>query len=134
MSNDDYSDIIGMDHHVSKRHKPMPMENRAAQFAPFAALTGHDEAIGETARLTSEKIELTPDQQALLSEYIRQAHESKATVAISFFVPDMSKAGGEYITIQGIIRKIEMVEHAIHLSGGHIIPIDSINDVKLLSQ
>ena len=91
-----YDDIINLPHHVSKTRTLMSMENRAAQFAPFAALTGHDAAIAETARLTSEKPELSLEELDRLSRRLAYAVEKDAIVTITFFQPDAFKNGGSY--------------------------------------
>lgn len=96
-----YDDIINLPHHVSKIRTPMSMENRAAQFAPFAALTGHDAAIAETARLTSEKPELSAEELDKLSRRLVYAIEKDATIRITFFQPDSLKQGEATIRQKG---------------------------------
>lgn len=96
-----YDDIINLPHHVSKTRTPMSMENRAAQFAPFAALTGHDAAIAETARLTSEKPELSTEELDKLSRRLVYAIEKDATIRITYFQPDSFKHGGSYCQTEG---------------------------------
>lgn len=126
-----YDDIINLPHHVSKNRPPMPMRNRAAQFAPFAALTGHDEAISETARLTNSKIELSAEEQGLLSSILSLALESGATVTFVYFEKDALKDGGRYVSVRGAIRKIDEIERVIILSDSSTaIPIDDIYDIK----
>ena len=102
-----YDDIINLAHHVSKTRTPMSMENRAAQFAPFAALTGHDAAIAETARLTSEKPELSLEELDRLSRRLAYAVEKDATVTITFFQPDAFKNGGRYRQVSGKVMKTD---------------------------
>lgn len=102
--------------------------NRAAQFAPFAALTGHNAAILETARLTSEKIELSADEAAALSkrlEYIVSLDESPE-VTITYFVADSRKSGGSYQQVTGVIRKIDEYASSIVLTDGITIPLDDV--------
>lgn len=102
--------------------------NRADQFAPFAALTGHDAAILETARLTSEKIELSADEATALSkrlEYILSLDESPV-VTITYFVADSRKSGGSYKQVTGIIRKIDEYDSSIILTNGITIPLDDV--------
>lgn len=111
-----YDDIINLPHHVSKTRKPMSMENRAAQFAPFAALTGHDDAIYETSRLTSSRIELSEDEQVCLTKRLEYALQLQSSVNITYFQPDTLKEGGEYITLNGIIKKVDEYESCIILS------------------
>ena len=111
-----YDDIINLPHHVSKNRTPMSMENRAAQFAPFAALTGHDEALAETARLTTPK-EQIPGQE----EY-----------TFVYFVPDTQKDGGKYVSITGTAKKYEEVTRALTLSDGRVLLIDNILSIRRL--
>ena len=124
-----YDDIINLPHHVSKTRTPMSMENRAAQFAPFAALTGHDAAIAETARLTSEKPELSLEELERLSRRLAYAVEKDATVTITFFEPDAFKNGGSYRHVSGKVMKIDEVEKVI-LFNNHAIPLCNITDIE----
>ena len=124
-----YDDIIHLPHYVSKTRKPMPMINRAAQFAPFAALTGHDEAIAETARQTTPKQVLSSDEQKKLSARLAFAIENlaeKSRLTIVCFVPDDMKAGGRYVTITGVIKKYDEYERTITLEDGTVLQIDNI--------
>ena len=128
-----YEDIINLPHPTSPRHPRMPMIDRAAQFSPFAALTGYEAAIKETARLTVQKIHLDQDAQAALDEKLRLLAETidgYPEVTITYFLPDKKKAGGEYVTASGRIRKIDMYEQAIILMNGTRIPIDDILDAE----
>ena len=102
-----YSDIINLPHHVSKKHPPMPMIKRAAQFAPFAALTGYDDAVEETARLTDEMVVLTEERLEEMNRMIHLAMKDNQTVSIYYFEPDQKKAGGRYCTVTRKIRKAE---------------------------
>ena len=111
MSNQDehkYDDIINLPHPTSARHPRMPLEDRAAQFAPLAALTGHEAAIKETARLTDEQEILSNDVVAVLSDKLNVIAENLGTdqpVDIAYFVPDEKKTGGAYVTYSGIVKK-----------------------------
>lgn len=90
-----YDDIINLPHHVSTTRSPMPLANRAAQFAPFAALTGHEDAIRETARLTGGRIELSADEQDRLTRRLRHAlNIDGAKITVGYFCPDLAKDGG----------------------------------------
>lgn len=111
-----YKDIINLPHHVSKTRKPMSLYNRAAQFAPFAALTGYDDAIKETARLTEERIELSDELKNMLNQKIKLIIENiklQPEVAITYYVPDNKKSGGVYKTISGNVKRIDEVEKCI---------------------
>lgn len=126
-----YDDIINLPHHVSDYHKPMPMEARAAQFAPFAALNGHDDAIAETARLTEAFRELTDDEKNLVSRKLQYALEHHSPVAVTYFIPDKSKTGGTYKRIVGKIRKWDEYDYTIHMPDGDVIPIALISEITL---
>ena len=124
-----YDDIINLSHHVSSRHPQMPMMNRAAQFSPFAALTGYDDAVRETARLTDEKIELDEYEKEELDrkiQWIGSHLDEHIPVSITYFQPDDKKAGGAYEEIVDTVRKINVYEHEILLSGGTRIPMEDI--------
>lgn len=111
-----YKDIINLPHHVSKTRKPMSLYNRAAQFAPFAALTGYDDAIKETARLTEERIELSDELKNMLNQKIKLIIENiklQPEVVITYYVPDNKKSGGVYKTISGNVKRIDEVEKCI---------------------
>ena len=127
-----YDDIIHLPHHVSTTRPQMPRENRAAQFAPFAALTGHDAAVGETARLTDEKIELGESAIADLEMKLNLLADKVAAhpeVTITHFRTDAKKDGGAYITTTGAVKRIDDYEHAIVLVGGEIIKISDILEI-----
>ncbi len=109
----DYDDIINMEHPTSKKHPRMSMYARAAQFSPFAALTGHDAAIAETARLTDKMIELSEEQLNDLNfklGYLMDNIKSELEVTITHFVPDNKKIGGRYDTVTGVVRRIDEYE------------------------
>ncbi len=112
-----YDDMIDLAHHVSGTHPHMPVEDRAAQFAPFAALTGHHEAVRETARLTEEL------------QNIYEHLDLEPSVSITYFVPDPKKPGGAYVTVSGCVRKIREHERTVVLTDGTEIPIDEITDI-----
>ena len=125
MSN--YDDIIHMKRPVSRREK-MSIENRAAQFAPFAALTGFDEEVEETARITDSKVELDEYQKAELNDKLLFLNNSEddEEVSITYFVPDKKKSGGAYITKKGIVLKVREYEKDVIMDDGTEIPIDDI--------
>ena len=133
MKNNSYDDIINLPHPVSKNHPQMPFRDRAAQFAPFAALTGHDAAIKETARLTDERLELSEEVIAQLNEKINIIRNNigiEQNVSITYFIPDAKKAGGAYVTCSGSVKKIDEYEHTIIMTDQTVIPIEQISDIK----
>ena len=124
-----YDDIINLTHHVSDYHKPMPMRNRAAQFAPFAALSGHDDAIAETRRITESFKELSDDEKTLVSRKLTYAIETKSQISLKYFIPDKTKAGGSYNRIEGRIMKWDEYNNTILMNDGNIIPVRSISEI-----
>ena len=132
-----YESIIHLPHHVSKSRTPMTMYQRAAQFAPFAALTGHSAAISETARLTDKKIELSESECVVLNMKIAQLIEhihEYPEVSITYFVPDAYREGGCYITHLGTIKSWDDYEQAITFHDGTRIKTSEIIDIFLYSQ
>ncbi len=124
-----YDDIINIEYPTAKTRKRMTMSDRAAQFSPFAALTGYDEAIEETARLTDPKTMLSEDEQNEIGEklaYLKDNIARKPVARIVFFVPDGLKSGGRYVTTEGKVKKIREFEKKILLSGGEEIAFDDI--------
>lgn len=131
-----YDDIIRRERHVSPRHPPMSNYDRAAQFSPFAALTGYDAVIAETGRLTDAQIELDEGGKALLDEKLRQLRErlpEKPTARFLVFRPDARKRGGSYETITGQLKKIDPVARNLVLWGGEVIRIDRIYGIEELA-
>ena len=125
----EYDDIIYLPHHVSADRPHMPLADRAAQFAPFAALTGYEAAIRETARLTDEKRELSEEQKAMISEGLRQLQARLKTapgVTVVYFEPDSRKDGGAYRTLTGEARKVDDYLGVLEMSDGVRIPFDDI--------
>ena len=132
--NRNYDDIINLPHHVSKKHPQMSLEARSAQFAPFAALTGYDDMIDETARLTNARKELNEEQKAILDRKLREIQEkieTKLEVTITYFVPDLLKDGGKYVSITGKVRKVDRYKNVIVLEGKREIPITEITKIEL---
>ena len=130
---EDYSDIINLPHHVSHNHPQMPMMARAAQFAPFAALTGYDAVIHETARLTEGQMELEEyDNERLNRKYaeLMTILDSHPEITVSYFKPDEHKAGGAYVTVTGQLKKIDTYEQIMKMEDGTVIPIGSIMDLQ----
>lgn len=124
-----YEDIIELPHHVSKTHPPMSLEARSAQFAPFAALTGYEEEVKETERLTSQKKEMDEDAKERLDEFLNKLEsmlEEQPEVSFTYFTPDKKKEGGSYITVTDFIKKIDKINKTIYLQNGTKIPIKEI--------
>ena len=131
--NHKYDDIINLPPHVSKKHPQMLLRDRAAQFSPFAALTGHKAAINETARLTDEKQILSEDVIAKLNEQLNLIKENIGTnliVTITYFVPDDRKSGGAYISNTGVVKKINEYNHTVILTDNTVIPIEQISEMQ----
>lgn len=130
MSN--YDDILHLSHPTSKTHPRMSREDRAAQFSPFAALTGYEDVVKETGRLTDQRMELTEEEKAVLDARLRMVLEWASTppvVSITYFQPDTRKSGGSYLTTQGYIKKVEELKRVLVLEGGGEIPIDQIASI-----
>ncbi len=122
---DNYEDIIDLPHHVSKKHPKMPMWNRAAQFAPFAALTGYDAAVKETARLTEGQIELGDDDNDNLNRqmaHLKSIIKEHPKVCVTYFVSDSRKQGGSYQNKEGQLKDIDEVGQSLLLCDGTVIP------------
>lgn len=124
-----YKDIINLPHHVSDKRRPMGRRERAAQFSPFAALTGYDAVVAESGRLTAQRIELSEDsrtvldrKQQLLLEYLTEGPE----IAITYFLPDELKEGGAYVCVKGRVKKLDCPERRIIMADGRRIPMDDI--------
>ena len=127
--NGKYDEIMGLPHHVSKTRPQMPMSDRAAQFAPFAALTGYDSAIKETGRLTDERIELDVEALSALDmkyQILMEALDEAPEVTITYFQPDERKAGGKYVSAVGAVKKIDDFERRITMRDGTRIPMDDV--------
>ena len=127
-----YDDIIDMEHHISKKHPQMSLYARSAQFAPFAALTGYEDAVKETGRETSFKIELDEMKQIIDSklQIILEKIKNKPEVTITYFIPDSKKDGGEYIAKTGLVSKIDTFNQKIVLLDQTEIPINEIIDIE----
>ena len=129
----DYSDIINHPHYVSKTRPQMSELERAAQFSPFAALTGYDAAIKETGRLTDERLELGEETKALLDmkqQYLFDMISDQPEIAVTYFVPDEKKSGGEYITVTGNLKRIDEYERQMLFTNGKKIPMDEVVDIE----
>ena len=131
--NGKYDEIMGLPHHVSKTRPQMPVSDRAAQFAPFAALTGYDSAIKETGRLTDERIELDVEALSALDmkyQLLMEALDEAPEVTITYFQPDERKAGGKYVSAVGAVKKIDDFERRITMQDGAKIPMDDVLSIE----
>ena len=128
-----YDDIINLPRPISKKHSPMSNYDRAAQFSPFAALTGYDAVIDETGRLTDAQIELDEGGKALLDEklqLLREHLEEKPAVTLRIFCPDSRKTGGAYETVFGHVKKIDPVTCCLVLQEGQVIALERIYGIE----
>ncbi len=128
-----YDDIISLPHHESAKHPKMPALDRAAQFMPFAALTGHNAAVMETERMTDSRMELDEMKKEELNEHLQFIKEQllqKPQISITYFLPDTQKNGGAYLTITGTVRKIEQTRHQVIMENGTVIPMDDIYEIE----
>jgi len=129
-----YDDIIHLPHPDSAKHPRMSMEARAAQFAPFAALSGHSAAIEETSRLTDRKIELSEEAKAELDrkqQLLLDAAKAAPEISVTYFLPDAKKAGGRYVTVAGKLKRLDAYERLLILTDGTKIPLDDITELFL---
>lgn len=130
---DQYEDIINLPHHVSKTRPQMSELERAAQFSPFAALTGYDAAIRETGRLTDERVDFGEETKAVLDmkqRYLNDIIADQPEITVTYFVPDERKAGGAYVTVTGNLKRIDEYERMIILTNEKKIPMDEIADIE----
>ena len=133
-----YDDMLALPHHVSRKHPPMSLHDRAAQFSPFAALTGYEDAIEETARLTEQRVELDEEAKSRLNHRLEQLLllPQRPEASFTYFQPDERKSGGAYVTHTGLLKKIDTYERIIRLEDGFLIPLDELFavDSPLLSE
>ena len=132
-SNQQYNDIIDLPHHISTTRPRMSMLDRAAQFSPFAALTGYDAAIKETGRLTGQRIELTEECRAVLDRKQQVLLENLAEhpeVSVTYFVPDERKSGGAYVTVAGRVKKVDEYQRLLLLTNGTRIPLTEVLELE----
>ena len=124
-----YEDIVNLPPHISKKHPQPSMMDRAARFAPFAAITGYEEMVLEEARVTEERIDLDEGALALLNEKLNMIQEfldEEPEVTITYFEPDKKKSGGAYVNITGIVKRIDEYEHFVIMTDGKKIRIEYI--------
>lgn len=125
-----YDDIIDLPHPTSERHPRMPMANRAAQFSPFAALSGYDGAVQETARLTDRKAELTEEEKSILDAKLQLLAPGMGA-SFTYFQQDVKKEGGAYLSTTGIIKRMDSCAHKVILADGQKIFVDDIIGIRL---
>ena len=124
-----YDDMLRLPHHVSASRKPMAMTARAAQFAPFAALSGYDAEVQEAGRLTDRPIEPDEYEKEALNARLRllaRHFREEWVVSLVFFQPDERKAGGAYVTRTGTVKKLNETERLLTLTDGTVIPLDDL--------
>ena len=127
-----YRDIIGLPHPVSAARPQMPRHDRAAQFSPFAALTGYEDIIEESARLTDERLELSEERQFRINERLRLILENisdRPKVTITYFVPDKRKSGGAYVTVTGYVKLIDECDGTVIFTAHKTVSIADIYDI-----
>ena len=128
-----YEDIVDLPHHISKKHPQPTMADRAARFAPFAAITGYEEMVLEEARVTDVRIEMDESSKAALNEKLNMILEfidEQPEVSITYFEPDKRKAGGAYVTVTGTVKRIDEYEHLVIMTDGKKINIDDIYNLQ----
>lgn len=126
-----YDDIIDLPHHVSLRHPQMSMIDRAAQFSAFKALTGLEDDLAETARVTDSRIELSEQELSILNEkFTRICQKERPNVKVTYFVPDLLKAGGRYETITGTVKRVDPYERLLIFTDKRTVKIDNILDIE----
>lgn len=131
--NGPYDDIINLPHPTSAKHPRMPLYDRAAQFSPFAALTGHGAAIAETARLTDRRIELDEDTKAMLDlkqQILADRIAERPEVSVVWFRSDEKKDGGQYVTTAGRLKKVDDIARILQLADGTTIPLDDVLELQ----
>lgn len=123
-----YNSIMGLPHHISAKHKQMSMTERAAQFSPFAALNGYEDAVSETARLTDGRPDLDEYERDAIDRKLREIMESDEDlpVTLTYFRPDAKKSGGAYLTLNGKVSDIDEVGRVVIMESGARIPVTDI--------
>ena len=132
-SNGKYDDIINLPHYISEKRAKMSIYDRAAQFSPFAALTGYDAAVLEAARLTERRVELSEDLRSELDRtmsMLAQILDTEPLVTVTYFLPDSRKSGGEYRTVHSRLIRIDNTSESITLSSGDNIPISRVISIN----
>lgn len=130
-----YDDIINLPHHVSKKHLQMSNHDRAAQFSPFAALTGYESVIQEAGRLTEPRIELDEYSRAELDRKLQQLREKISLhpeISVTYFMPDARKEGGTYVTVQGKVKKMDTCQNRIQMENGTVVPVEEMIELNII--
>ena len=128
-----YEDIVNLPPHISKRYPQPSMMDRAARFAPFAAITGYEEMVLEEARVTEERVDLDEGALSLLNEklnMIRELLDEEPEVTITYFEPDKKKSGGSYVSVTGTVKRIDEYEYSVLMNDSKQIPIGEIYDIQ----
>ena len=128
-----YEDIVNLPPHISKKHPQPTMMDRAARFAPFAAITGYEEMVLEEARITEERIDLDEGTLSILNEKLNMIQEfidEEPEVTITYFEPDKKKSGGAYVSVTGIVKRIDEYEHLVIMTDGKKIRVEDIYDLE----
>lgn len=129
----EYESLLHLPHPTSPKHPRMPIGDRAAQFAPFAALTGYDDVIVETARLTDDPTQLTEESLAILDSKLRALEtiiETAPEITVRFFEADKRKQGGAYKTVTKGLRRVERTERCLLMTDGERIPLDCVSGLE----
>lgn len=124
-----YEDIVNLPPHISKKHPQPTMMDRAARFAPFAAITGYEEMVLEEARITEERIDLDEGTLSILNEKLNMIQEfldEEPEIKITYFEPDKKKSGGAYVSVTGIVKRIDEYEHLVIMTDGKMIRVEDI--------
>lgn len=132
--NNKYQDIINLPHYEPKKHPRMSIEARSAQFAPFSALTGYDDVVKETGRLTQRKLELSEEQKINISLKLQEALDNKKEVLIKYFIKDIKKQGGKYSEKTGIIKKYDQIKQMIIFFDKTQIEINNVVEISDLEE
>lgn len=130
-----YDDIMDLPHHTSPTRKRMSMIDRGAQFSPFAALTGYEEAVAETARVTEEKRELSEDMRSEIDEKLMTLAarlDERPEITLIYFVPDKRKSGGAYVRLSGRLKSIDDYERCLVFSDGRRIDLFSVKELEIV--
>jgi len=134
-----YADMLHLPHHVSSKHAPMSIYNRAAQFSPFAALVGYDAEVAEAGRMTDAEMELDESEKARIDQKLSLIAEAidrgyKPVISITYFEPDSKKTGGKYTIFKGVVKRVDSIGRKILFYEGNIagkeIPVERIYDVR----